>query len=58
MRRLIVGTVAVTAFLWTAAASAGGWATVAMSSHPSKANPGKPWTVDLTVLQHGQTPLV
>lgn len=57
MRALIVGTVVVTAFLWTAAASAGGWATVAMSSHPSKAKPGKPWVVDLTVLQHGRTPL-
>jgi hypothetical protein len=57
MRKVIVGTVAVTALLCTAAASAGGWATVAMSSHPSNAKPGKPWGVDLTVLQHGRTPL-
>ena len=40
------------------AASAGGWATVGLSSLPPgglKAN--QPWPVDITVLQHGQTPL-
>ncbi|MDA0164508.1 FixH family protein [Solirubrobacter ginsenosidimutans] len=35
------------------AAHAGGWATVGLSSTPS----GKTWVVDLTVLQHGVTPL-
>ena len=35
------------------AAQAGGWATVGLSSTPS----GKTWVVDLTVLQHGVTPL-
>ena len=35
------------------AARAGGWATVGLSSTPS----GKTWVVDLTVLQHGVTPL-
>jgi hypothetical protein len=38
-------------------ASAGGWATVSLSSTPSGAKPGKPWVVDITVLQHGRTPL-
>lgn len=41
------------------AASAGGWATVGLSSLPPsglEANEG--WPVDITVLQHGETPLV
>jgi hypothetical protein len=58
MRKVMAGAVVVTSLAYAAAASAGGWATVAMSSHPSEAKPGKPWTVDLTVLQHGRTPLV
>ena len=40
------------------AASAGGWATVGLSSLPPsglEANQG--WPVDITVLQHGKTPL-
>lgn len=40
------------------AASAGGWATVGLSSLPPsglEANQG--WPVDITVLQHGETPL-
>jgi hypothetical protein len=36
---------------------AGGWATVGLSSLPDGAQPGEPWVVDLTVLQHGRTPL-
>ena len=35
------------------AAQAGGWATVGLSSTPST----KTWVVDITVLQHGVTPL-
>jgi len=40
-----------------AVASAGGWATVGLSSLPDGTAAGKPWVVDLTVLQHGRTPL-
>jgi hypothetical protein len=36
---------------------AGGWATVGLSSLPDGARPGEEWVVDLTVLQHGRTPL-
>ena len=36
---------------------AGGWATVGLSSLPDRVQPGEPWVVDLTVLQHGRTPL-
>ncbi|MBA2384986.1 MAG: hypothetical protein H0V68_10055 [Actinobacteria bacterium] len=39
-------------------ASAGGWATVGLSSlPPTGLEAGQPWPVDVTVLQHGQTPL-
>ena len=40
------------------AASAGGWATVGLSSLPPPGlEPNQNWPVDITVLQHGQTPL-
>jgi hypothetical protein len=39
------------------AAHAGGWATVGLSSTPAGTEPGKPWPVEITVLQHGVTPL-
>jgi hypothetical protein len=40
------------------AASAGGWATVGLSSlPPSGLDANQAWPVDITVLQHGQTPL-
>ena len=38
-------------------ASAGGWATVGLSSLPTNTPAGGTWSVDLTVLQHGRTPL-
>ena len=40
-----------------AAALAGGWATVELSSTPDGLAPGTPWKVDISVLQHGRTPL-
>jgi hypothetical protein len=39
------------------AASAGGWATVGLSSLPGDTPAGGTWSVDLTVLQHGRAPL-
>ena len=40
------------------AASAGGWATVGLSSLPPAGLPAdQDWPVDITVLQHGRTPL-
>ena len=42
----------------TGAASAGGWATVGLSSiPPSGLEANQNWPVDITVLQHGETPL-
>ena len=40
-----------------ATASAGGFATVQLSSTPTGLAAGEKWSVDLTVLQHGITPL-
>ena len=40
-----------------ASATAGGWATVQLSSTPEGLAPGETWAVDLEVLQHGRTPL-
>ena len=56
MRKLVV-VLAVAAVLLPAAALAGGWATVQLSSTPKGAQAGTPWVVNLTVLQHGVTPL-
>ena len=55
---LLVLAVAAVPPLSTAGASAGGWATVGLSSlPPSGLEPNQNWPVDITVLQHGQTPL-
>lgn len=56
MIRLSLAAVAA-ALLVPTAASAGGWATVQLSSTPDGARAGVPWNVELTVLQHGVRPL-
>ena len=56
MRKLVVAALAL-AVLVPATALAGGWATVKLSSTPAGSRAGEPWVVQLTVLQHGQTPL-
>lgn len=57
MKKLLL-VLAVTAAVAVPAASAGGWATVGLSSlPPSGLEPNQAWPVDITVLQHGQTPL-
>jgi hypothetical protein len=38
-------------------AAAGGWATVKLSSLPKGLSAGEPWVVNITVLQHGRTPV-
>jgi YtkA-like len=40
-----------------AVAGAGGFATAGLSSTPDGVAAGKPWKVDITVLQHGRTPV-
>jgi hypothetical protein len=55
--RYILVPLALAALVLPASAAAGGWATVQLSSTPKGARAGTPWTVDVTVLQHGRTPL-
>jgi hypothetical protein len=54
---LFAATAFAVALIAPATSLAGGWATVGLSSLPDGAQPGEPWVVDLTVLQHGRTPL-
>lgn len=56
MKRFLL--VALAAAVLAPAAAAGGWATVGLGSlPPSDLEAGGTWAVDLTVLQHGVTPL-
>jgi hypothetical protein len=55
---LVLAVAAVAAVTLIGAASAGGWATVGLSSLPPAGLPAnEDWPVDITVLQHGKTPL-
>ncbi|HUP33786.1 MAG TPA: hypothetical protein VM184_12175 [Gaiellaceae bacterium] len=55
MKRLLL--VLAVAAVAVPVASAGGFATVGLSSLPTNTPAGGIWSVDLTVLQHGRTPL-
>ena len=56
MKKLLL--VLAVAVIAVPAASAGGWATVGLSSlPPSGLEANQAWPVDITVLQHGQTPV-
>jgi hypothetical protein len=57
MRYLIVLSAIATALAMSAAASAGGWATVGLDPLPTGVGPGDTWNTEMTVLQHGRTPL-
>ena len=57
MRRLLFALPIIALLALAPSAFAGGWATVGLSSTPAGTEPGTPWNVNLTVLQHGQTPL-
>jgi len=48
---------ALAALLVPAAATAGGFATVQLSSLPARTDAGGTWTPTMTILQHGVTPL-
>jgi hypothetical protein len=56
MKRLLLG-LALAGLLLPAAATAGGFATVQLSSLPAGTDAGGTWTPTLTILQHGVTPL-
>ena len=57
MRRPLLLLVVASALVLVGTAAAGGWATVKLSSFPKGLTAGEPWVVNITVLQHGQTPL-
>jgi hypothetical protein len=57
MRRPLLLLVAASTLVLAGTALAGGWATVKLSSTPKGLSAGEPWVVDITVLQHGQTPV-
>ncbi len=54
---LVAAAALAAALIAPATSLAGGWATVGLSSLPDGVRPGEEWVVDLTVLQHGRTPL-
>jgi hypothetical protein len=58
MRKLVIGLVAVAAFAVAGPASAGGWATAGLGPPDGGLGAGDTWKAEVTVLQHGQTPLV
>jgi hypothetical protein len=56
MKRLLLG-LALAGLLLPAVATAGGFATVQLSSLPAGTDAGGTWTPTMTILQHGVTPL-
>jgi hypothetical protein len=57
MKKLVLALL-VAAVIAPTAASGGGWATVGVSTLPPDGlQAGQPWAFDMTVLQHGRTPL-
>jgi len=58
MKKLLLVFAVAVAAVAVPAATAGGWATVGLSSLPPAGLPAnEDWPVDITVLQHGRTPL-
>jgi len=58
MTTKLAATVAVAAALLApSTAAAGGWATVGLDPVPTGVGPEQVWQVELTILQHGRTPL-
>jgi hypothetical protein len=58
MRRFILGSILGAALAVVPAAAAGGWATAGVSPPPPGTGAGDTWNAQVTLLQHGQTPLV
>ena len=57
MRGFIALATLAIALVASATAQAGGWATVGLEPLPSGVGPGDTWHTEMTVLQHGVTPL-
>jgi YtkA-like len=58
MRTLLLTLAAAGALAVAGTASAGGWATAGVSPPPDDPTAGSTWDAKITILQHGQTPLV
>ena len=56
-RRMVAAMTMLVALAVPGVASAGGWATVGLDPPPRDLRAGQPWAVELTILQHGRTPL-
>lgn len=56
MRKLLIA-LALVALAAPASAFAGGWATAGLAPPPGDIGPGDEWNAEVTVLQHGRTPL-
>jgi hypothetical protein len=57
MRYLIALATLVAALAVPATAGAGGWATVGFAPLPDDVEPGQTWKPEITILQHGVTPV-
>jgi hypothetical protein len=57
MRYLIALATLVAALVVPTTAGAGGWATIGFAPLPDEVEPGQTWKPQLTILQHGVTPL-
>jgi hypothetical protein len=57
MRKLIVLSALAAALASAATAGAGGWATVGIDPLPDGVEAGGTWNTEITIRQHGQTPL-
>jgi hypothetical protein len=57
MRHLIALSALAIALVTAGTAGAGGWATVGLDPLPDGVDSGQTWKTEITVLQHGRTPL-
>jgi YtkA-like len=57
MRKLLIATVAAAALAIPVSAAAGGWATAGLGPPDDGLKAGETWNAEVTILQHGQTPL-
>jgi hypothetical protein len=57
VRRVLIALSLLAGLVVVPGALAGGWATVGLDSTPAGVKSGEPWKVNLTVMQHGRTPL-
>jgi hypothetical protein len=57
MRKFLLAVLAVSAMAIPGGAAAGGWATAGLGPPPDGIQAGDTWYADVTILQHGQTPL-